>query len=771
MYSYEWDNETGGYLLTTSVNTVVKEVRPVFKEELRLLGFDQEFGWQIPETDDPIMWAEGRRYIYRGEPIGQVKGGGLYEKAKLVSNYFNLELQPVNIPLMVYKNQEIMNGFVQKTLKFIYSTYQKYQSKVDLIYVAFSGGKDSVVLLDLAQRALPHDKFKVVFADTTMELDDTYQAVQLAKDRWKDIDFHTTKSHLEAPESWDIFGYPARKLRWCCSIHKTVPQVLLIKELVNKDKFRTLVYVGVRSEESEARSQYNSISDSTKHIMQTGCYPIIDWNTTELFLYIFSNDLLLNKSYKKGLTRAGCIFCPMSSNWSFMINGLTNKGKTDIYVDVIQNQNIKKNKSSKDFEQYFNDVQWKHRLSGRDINIGSSKFLETVENGYTEFLLKTPTSNWRTWMSTIGTIYHETEDTYTLEFQSKLFNFYVSEKDDSTIIRIRNMEKTQETIRLLHLIRNVCYKASYCIGCKLCEAECPIGAIKFVNGNVTIENCVHCGHCLDMVKGCILAKSLAIPVGGKLMKKKSVAAYYTRGFRPDWLELFFELGSGFWINEQMGKNMILSFKVWGRDAGIIDGLSKTPIGERLQTIGTSNILLWSTVLTNLAYDSQLFNWYIKTMPIYQSLDNDSIKQFMGEQYSLSVKNSALLSLKETLKTSPIGNELGVGICEMKGNQVLSVTRTTWQNPEPLAILYSLYKFAEASDHYYSFTLTDLMDDSPERPGISPAQIFGLSRETLQQLMYQLSLNYGEFISVVFNKDLESIYLNNEKTSLDVTELF
>jgi phosphoadenosine phosphosulfate reductase len=144
---------------------------------------------------------------------------------------------------------------------------------------------------------------------------------------------------------------------------------------------------------------------------------------------------------------------------------------------------------------------------------------------------------------------------------------------------------------------------------------------------------------------------------------------------------------------------------------------------------------------------------------------------MGEQYSLSVKNSALSSLKETFKTSPIGNELGAGICEMKGNQVLSVTRTTWHNPEPLAILYSLYKFAEASDHYYSFTLTDLMDDSPERPGISPAQIFGLSRETLQQLMYQLSLNYGEFISVVFNKDLESIYLNNEKTSLDVTELF
>jgi phosphoadenosine phosphosulfate reductase len=108
---------------------------------------------------------------------------------------------------------------------------------------------------------------------------------------------------------------------------------------------------------------------------------------------------------------------------------------------------------------------------------------------------------------------------------------------------------------------------------------------------------------------------------------------------------------------------------------------------------------------------------------------------------------------------------------MNGKVITSITRIGWHNPEPLAILYSLYKFAEASDRYYSFTLTDLLADSPERAGISPAKLFNISRETLQQILFQLSHDYNGFIKVVFNKDLDNIYLSSEKTSLDVAGLF
>ncbi len=63
---------------------------------------------------------------------------------------------------------------------------------MDVFYVAFSGGKDSIVALDLVQRALPHNRFKVLFGDTGMEFPDTYETVKEIKE-WcsdKGIDFY-----------------------------------------------------------------------------------------------------------------------------------------------------------------------------------------------------------------------------------------------------------------------------------------------------------------------------------------------------------------------------------------------------------------------------------------------------------------------------------------------------------------------------------------------------------------------------------------------------
>lgn len=41
MYSYEWDEETGGLLLKSSPLPFSKEPRPVYYKELDLLGFNQ----------------------------------------------------------------------------------------------------------------------------------------------------------------------------------------------------------------------------------------------------------------------------------------------------------------------------------------------------------------------------------------------------------------------------------------------------------------------------------------------------------------------------------------------------------------------------------------------------------------------------------------------------------------------------------------------------------------------------------------------------------
>jgi phosphoadenosine phosphosulfate reductase len=100
----------------------------------------------------------------------------------------------------------------------------------------------------------------------------------------------------------------------------------------------------------------------------------------------------------------------------------------------------------------------------------------------------------------------------------------------------------------------------------------------------------------------------------------------------------------------------------------------------------------------------------------------------------------------------------------------SVVRTPWQNPDPLVILYSLYKFAEACGDYYQFTLNRLLAHDIDSDGVSPTQIFGLERDQMEKLLNGLSVNYPDFITTSFTLDLDNITLNADKTSQDVLSL-
>lgn len=184
MYQYIWDEETGGPLLITEQSKFSKEPRPVYYKELDILGFDKF--WNYPKDDTaPLMWAEANNYIYRGRTVARTKGGSLYTAPELVileePEPDGAPLRFVDIDGMVRKNSEILETLVQETIQNVYNTYMAYKDRIDVFYVAFSGGKDSVVALDIVQRALPHDGFMVLFGDTQMEFSDTYALVEKQK--------------------------------------------------------------------------------------------------------------------------------------------------------------------------------------------------------------------------------------------------------------------------------------------------------------------------------------------------------------------------------------------------------------------------------------------------------------------------------------------------------------------------------------------------------------------------------------------------------------
>lgn len=354
MYNYEWDIETGGYTLMTKVSGITKELRPVFYEELDLLGFNEY--WTYPKSEKPLLWAETRRYIYKGRFVAEAQGGGLYTKPTLKIYEDKLCLETVDIDTMIEKNKALMTGLVQSSVGIIYKTFNEYKRKnIDVVYVAFSGGKDSIVLLDLIQRALPHNEFKVVFGDTSMEISDTYKAVERAKERWTDLEFYTAKSHLDAKESWELFGPPGRTQRWCCSVHKSAPSLLKLREITGKDNLRALAFDGVRAEESNARATYSVVSEGQKHTTQSNCSPILSWGTNELFLYIFEKELLFNDAYRYGVARVGCAICPMSSQWWDYIVNKVYKDDTISFVDIVKENAKSKFKGEKELQKYFGD--------------------------------------------------------------------------------------------------------------------------------------------------------------------------------------------------------------------------------------------------------------------------------------------------------------------------------------------------------------------------------------------------------------------------------
>ncbi|MBR4986465.1 MAG: phosphoadenosine phosphosulfate reductase family protein, partial [Proteobacteria bacterium] len=317
MYAYVWNPDTGGFRLTTDKLLLSKEPRPVYARELDILGFNKHFKYD-PQMDVPYMWAEANNYWYRGRQIAKTVGGSLYTAPKLeLLDADGIEtLAPVDIQAMVEENAEIFKALVQATIKKIYDTYKRYRNKVEIFFVSYSGGKDSEVMLDLVQRTLPHSDFIVLFSDTGMEFPDTYIAVKHIQNKcleWK-INFHIARSHYTPEETWELFGPPSNTMRWCCSVHKTAPQILKLRDIIGKSSFKDMAFIGVRGDDSQKRSSYEYISYGKKHNGQYSCYPILEWNSAEVFLYLYTYNIHINEAYKKGNSRAGCLVCPMSGD-------------------------------------------------------------------------------------------------------------------------------------------------------------------------------------------------------------------------------------------------------------------------------------------------------------------------------------------------------------------------------------------------------------------------------------------------------------------------
>ena len=187
MYKFEQDKETGGVILVSSSTSDLPSPRPVFYEELDLLGFDKY--WEYPKSEEPLLWNIGRKYYYFGEMVAEVRGGNIFEDPKILftDKGKDLKLKPIDLKGMIEKNIEPLKVLENEAIDFINDVYKKYKEKVDYFIVSYSGGKDSQVVLDLVSKTLPPDEYIVIFTDTTMEIPPTYEVYEKTKEYYQKL--------------------------------------------------------------------------------------------------------------------------------------------------------------------------------------------------------------------------------------------------------------------------------------------------------------------------------------------------------------------------------------------------------------------------------------------------------------------------------------------------------------------------------------------------------------------------------------------------------
>ena len=773
MYSYTFDIQTGGILLNSTPTNFSKEPRPVYAQEMDILGFDQYWEYE-KQNDVPYMWAESNLYWYRGVQIAKIKGGDLYTKPELQPAVnengiipFNKEsgcvLEKIDIPAMCKANAELMQVIEDSTVKRIVKAYEKYKNKLDIFHVAFSGGKDSAVLLDLVKKALPKDSFVVIFGDTGMEFPDTYDVVKKTQEQCeKDgTHFYIAKSHFNPEESWKIFGPPARVLRWCCSVHKSTPQTIKMREITGKNNYTGLDYVGVRAHESVARSTYEFESYGKKQKGQYSFNPILEWTSAEIWLYIYINKIFINEAYKKGNSRAGCLFCPMSGGSSDYFRHCSYEKEIEKYISFIKESYVSNDEKS--VNSYLMNGGWNARNNGRSLRDNPTKCVETTENRNIKIVVTNPATDWKEWIKTLGNI-GENGNNFTVRFEGEDIDFTVKTNDKGYVVTLPEKYNSKNP-KFIRLFRQVFRKSAYCVGCRVCETNCHNGCIKFVDGKLKIEKCVHCYQCHDISSGCLLFHSLRHPQGGgKTMK--SLNSFADHAPKRDWLVSFFELKEDFFTEHTLGPMMFDMFRRFLKDAGLNEKNHFTEFAELIDNLGWESETALGLMLTNLAMDNPQIAWYINNMDIGIFYDRSNIEEKL---IALDVKPKDAKSIVKAYKRiveTPFGTTLNFGYV-MDDDLV----RTKCTIDDNRVVLYALYRFMEKCNLDKEFHVSYLYDEDVERDGVSPVRIFGLyDEEELKSILLGLSATYPDFINATFTNDLKTITLR-DKTSKDVLELF
>ena len=381
------------------------------------------------------------------------------------------------------------------------------------VTVSFSGGKDSLVVLDLVQSLT--DDITAIFIDTGLEHPFTREYVErFVTER----NVKLLKAHAGSAfdQNLPVFGPPARDFRWCCKVCKLAPVTSLIGERFPDG---VLTVEGNRRLESFSRGHTELVERNPFVPGQVTVNPIRDWTGLEVWLYIIWRGLRYNPLYDEDLERVGCWMCPSalaseSDEVARLSPDLARAWEAKLLAWAEEN-GLPKEFVTHGFWRWKRLPPKMMELAGKlGVTVSPTRadrldlrVLKGVSpctaGGYSvEAVLASDTP------ADLGRV-HEMLKVMGDATVSEEFGVAMVDRgeDRLRVFAGGQISAAAETPERAHALftegAKAVLRASKCTACGICAKSCPEGAIT-VDGTVTVseEKCSRCGKCVD---ACVVA--------------------------------------------------------------------------------------------------------------------------------------------------------------------------------------------------------------------------------------------------------------------------
>lgn len=200
------------------------------------------------------------------------------------------------------KRTRAMNGDLQKKIDQAIRLLQQAAVKYDDIELAYSGGKDSDVILELARMSgIP---FTAIYKNTTIDPPGTIA-------HCKENGVQIVQPKMTFFQLIERKGYPSRWSRFCCADLK-------------KYKIKDCAILGIRREESKKRAELYKEPEQCRVYKKKEkvhqIYPILYWTKEDIQAFVELRGIKLHPLYYREdgsidyNRRLGCLACPLQDD-------------------------------------------------------------------------------------------------------------------------------------------------------------------------------------------------------------------------------------------------------------------------------------------------------------------------------------------------------------------------------------------------------------------------------------------------------------------------